>query len=198
MKRPGYAKKYERTFPLLTNFLPIKLTLKFVYHYDVEIELADISQHMEKCSLDDKVSVGAGSGKVKNRKFDRDTSFRIIRKLIEDNRTSGKVFYDSKSMKSIEPVYDGNKNMYTASPLPGLEPKRPGQKKHFDVVIPEGSVEVVKNYKSKITGGHFRVTIKVTGESDEGKCAVDMQHLNNYRTDANISELCQVIRSTSR
>ncbi|RWS06748.1 protein argonaute-2-like isoform X1, partial [Dinothrombium tinctorium] len=126
VKRPGYGRIGERV-GLTVNYFLMKVDKLSFYHYDVVIEVLSGDQ-----------ASAAGDEKLKKIKG-RETNHQVIRQMIESNQSRNQLFY------GFYPVFDGEKNMYTAK----------------DLNIPETGIRLKVALKDGGRERNFYVTLKL-------------------------------------
>lgn len=160
-KRPGFLTE-GRSVALLTNHFLLSVGKKEAFHYDIEIE-SKPKKTEQLLNIVDK-EVEDKSKEKKKTKFTRKMATKLNRKIFQQMIKSysglNEVFY------GINPVYDGQKNMFTSKILDGTDSK--GEEKKSIRL----SVDLEENKRIST----FFVNIKLA----EKKFKIDLNILNQY------------------
>jgi eukaryotic translation initiation factor 2C len=113
-KRPGFMTE-GRTVTLLTNHFLLSVGNKEAFHYDIEIKAKPKKIEKSENIVDKEVNENVKESKCT--KFSRKIATKLNRKIFQQMIKSysglNQVFY------GINPVYDGQKNMFTSKILDG-------------------------------------------------------------------------------
>ena len=160
-KRPGYL-TIGLPVKLLANHFLLKIGEKMVYHYDIEIERVFKTPKMDPNVVDKDIEELNVAEKQKN-KFSRKMATNLNRKIFKEmidvfSRNDNGVFAD------INPVYDGQKNMFTSKRLNGTQNK--------------GTLRLKVKLDDEGRDSTFYVNIKLAESNEE----IDLNVLNLYHS----------------
>lgn len=113
--RKGFGQEGE-LLPVFANHFPLEIVDRVVYHYDLDIELTRaVTPSEHSVTLTSRRDLGeAGISMKKLRKITYKVNRDVVEKLIAENSEASQLF------NGVTPVYDGLKNVYTKTPLPGV------------------------------------------------------------------------------
>ena len=158
-RRPGYL-NIGTPLQLVANHFLLKVGKKKAYHYDIEIERKHKPIKADPNVVDKEVEESNIAEKKKNQ-FSKKMATNLNRKIFEQMV----VYYsknDNQIFNGINPVYDGQKNMFTSKKLNGTENR---QMLRLRVELTDEG----RNSK-------FWVNIKLTETNEE----IDLNILNLY------------------
>ena len=184
--RPGYGKNYVKYITLVSNHFLVtaKGKIETVYHYDV-----DIAEVRNQPSVSGDKKRKPPSPKPQNgpmtKKLAREVNVKIIEKLRLDKCGPNDLFYNVVAKRPILPVFDGQKNLYTAVPLNGIG-KKAGAKTTERIVLADEPIKNTNGFNTQFVGGTFDVTITATAT-----CEVDLRPALYYTSNADVASVPQ-------
>jgi hypothetical protein len=150
---------------LLTNHFLLSVGKKEAFHYDIEIEAKPKMIEQLKNIVDKEVE--DKSKEKKSTKYTRKIATKLNRKIFQQMIKSysglNQVFY------GINPVYDGQKNMFTSKILDGTDSNR-GEKKSIRLTVDLKENERISTFfvNIKLAETNFKIDLNILNQYHKG------------------------------
>ncbi|RWS10056.1 Protein argonaute-3-like protein, partial [Dinothrombium tinctorium] len=169
---PDYAHEFIKTLTLISNHYPLRIPKITVYHYDITVRALPNDWNGEGSDNLDELAKKIDKGR--QRKLTKTQNRNVIDTFVAQEST--RLFWSIINNKPMRPVYDGMKNMYTATPINAIGTEK-------DACVHQ----IVHARDEEVPGGfgNFLVTIKVPGENgndekNDAKCEVTLREISDY------------------